>query len=136
MPNIHLTLLFTGICAVMQCVLTALVIARRVQSGIHLMDGGDAVLVRRIRAHANFAETVPMALLLMLLLELGGLAASWLWWFGAALITGRVLHVGGLLIKGMVWSRLSGMVLTLAVISFEAVLCIAMFLRQACTANS
>jgi uncharacterized protein len=129
MPVPHLTLLFAGICALMQCVLTGLVIARRVQSGIHLMDGGDAVLMRRIRAHANFAETVPLALLLMLLLELGGLAAAWLWWFGLALITGRMLHVGGLLIEGMAWSRLSGMVLTITVISFEAVLCIAMFVR-------
>jgi uncharacterized protein len=129
MPALHLTFLFAGICAVMQCLLTGLVVARRVQSGIHLMDGGDAVLVRRIRAHANFTETVPLALLLMLLLELGGLGAAWLWWLGLALIAGRMLHVAGLLVKGMAWSRLSGMVLTITVISFEAVLCIAMFLR-------
>jgi uncharacterized membrane protein YecN with MAPEG domain len=43
------------------------------------------------------------------------------------LIAGRVLHAGGLLINGLAWGRLSGMVLTLTVISFEAVLCIAMF---------
>jgi uncharacterized protein len=129
MPSIHLTLLFAGLCAFMQCMLTALVIARRVQSGINLMDGGDAVLTRRIRAHANFAESVPMALLLMLLLELGGLAAMWLWLFGLALITGRILHVCGLLVGGMRWGRLSGMVLTLSVLSIGAVLCIRMFLR-------
>lgn len=129
MQAIHLTLLFAGLCALMQCWLTALVIARRVQSGINLMDGGDAVLVRRIRAHANFAETVPMALLLMLLLELGGLAATWLWLLGLALVAGRLLHVCGLLMEGMAWSRLGGMVLTLGVLSIEAVLCIGMFLR-------
>jgi uncharacterized protein len=129
MQAIHLTLLFAGLCALMQCWLTALVIARRVQSGINLMDGGDVVLVRRIRAHANFAESVPMALLLMLLLELGGLAATWLWLLGAALVAGRLLHVCGLLVEGMVWSRLGGMVLTLGVLSMEAVLCIGMFLR-------
>jgi uncharacterized protein len=129
MPSIHLTLLFAGLCALMQCWLTALVIARRVQSGINLMDGGDAMLTRRIRAHANFAETVPMALLLMLLLELGGLAATWLWVFGLTLIAGRILHVCGLLLGGMAWGRLSGMVLTLGVLSIQAVLCIGMFLR-------
>jgi uncharacterized protein len=129
MQTMHLTLLFAGLCALMQCVLTALVIVRRVESGIGLMDGGDAVLVRRIRAHANFAETVPMTLLLMLLLELGGLAAIWLWLFGLTLLTGRLLHVCGLLMGGMAWGRLSGMVLTLSVLSIEAVLCIGMFLR-------
>jgi uncharacterized protein len=129
MPSIHLTLLFAGLCALMQCWLTALVIVRRVQSGVSLMDGGDAALTRRIRAHANFAETVPMALVLMLLLEMGGLAATWLWLFGLALITGRVLHVCGLLIPGLRWCRLSGMVLTLGVLSIQAVLCIGLFLR-------
>jgi uncharacterized protein len=129
MPFIHLTLLFAGLCALMQCLLTALVIARRVQAGVSLMDGGDALLTRRIRAHANFVETVPMALLLMLLLELGGLAATWLWLLGIALLTGRVLHACGLLMSSMAWGRFSGMVLTLVVLSFEAVLCIAMFLR-------
>jgi uncharacterized protein len=129
MPSIHLTLLFAGLCALMQCLLTALVIARRVQAGVSLMDGGDALLTRRIRAHANFVETVPMALLLMLLLELGGLAATWLWLLGIALLTGRVLHACGLLMRSMAWGRFSGMVLTLVVLSFEAVLCIAMFLR-------
>jgi uncharacterized protein len=129
MQAIHLTLLFAGLCALMQCLLTALVIVRRVESGIGLMDGGDAVLMRRIRAHANFAETVPIALLLMLLLELSGLAGVWLWLFGLALLTGRMLHVCGLLIGGMAWGRLSGMALTIGVLSIEAVLCIGMFLR-------
>ncbi len=129
MPSVHLTLLFAGLCALMQCLLTALVIARRVQSGIDLMDGGDVVLSRRIRAHANFSETVPMALLLMLALELGGLPATWMWVFGLALLTGRLLHAGGLLMEGMAWSRFSGMVLTLGVLSIEALLCIGMFLR-------
>jgi uncharacterized protein len=128
MQAVHLTLLFAGLCALMQCGLTALVVVRRVQSGINLMDGGDAVLMRRIRAHANFAENVPIALVLMLMLELGGLASQWLWMFGLALIAGRVLHVCGLLF-GMAWSRLSGMVFTLSVLSIEAVWCIALFLR-------
>ncbi len=129
MYAIHLTLLFAGLCALMQCFLTALVVMRRVQSGINVLDGGDAVLLRRIRAHANFAETVPMALLLMLLLELGGLAATWLWLFGLALMAGRTLHACALLSGGMVRGRLGGMVLTLSVISIEALLCLGMFLR-------
>jgi uncharacterized membrane protein YecN with MAPEG domain len=70
-----------------------------------------------------------MALLLMALLELKGLPTVWLVCLGLALVTGRVLHVGGMLVSGLRWCRMAGMALTLAVISFEGALCIWVFLR-------
>ncbi len=51
---------------------------------------------RLIRVQANFIEYVPIALLLLLMLELGGLPATWLWIFGGALLLARVLHAFGL----------------------------------------
>jgi uncharacterized protein len=129
MHTIHITLLFAGLCALMQCLLTAMVIAQRVQKGIDLQDGGDASLMRHIRTHANFSETVPICLLLLLSLELGGLGPTWLWLLGLALLTGRVLHACGMLIPALAWGRLSGMILTLTVMSFEGALCIWLFLR-------
>jgi uncharacterized protein len=129
MHTIHLTLLFAGVCALFQCVLTVLVIARRAQSGVTLMDGGDDRLLRRIRAHGNFTETVPMALLLMALLEQGGLAAPWLWALGTSLLLGRALHAWSLLTTGTLWSRSGGMVLTIAVLSIAGVMCVGMFFR-------
>lgn len=127
MTTIHLTLLFAGLCALLQCVLTALVIARRAQSRVSLMDGGDEQLVRRIRAHGNFTETVPMALLLIALLEQGGVAATWLWALGIGLLLGRALHAWSLLTSGALWIRGIGMVLTLAVISIAGVMCLVMY---------
>ncbi len=129
MSALHITLLFAGLCALLQCALTALVVVRRMQTGVDLMDGDDAKLLQRIRAHGNFAETVPMALLLMALLELEGLPPVWLVCSGLALVTGRVLHMLGMLVSSLRWCRLGGMVLTLAVISIEGVLCLWVFLR-------
>jgi uncharacterized protein len=124
MNAIHLTMLFAGLCALLQCALTVLVIVRRVQANVTLMDGGDTPLLRRIRAHGNFTETVPLALILLALLELRGLPPTWLWALGSCLLLGRVLHATSLLTNGAKWSRLAGMALTLTVLSVGGFLCI------------
>jgi uncharacterized protein len=125
----YLSLFFAGLCALIQTALTALVIMRRAQIGVSLLDGDDPQLTRRIRAHGNFAETVPIALLLMILLEMNGLAAVWLWSFGSLLVIGRVLHAHGLLSGRVDWPRLVGMCMTLMVISIEGAVCLWIFAR-------
>lgn len=129
MNTLQITLLIAGLCALLQCALTGLVIARRVQARVSLLDGGDKPLVRRIRAHANFTETVPMALILMALLELGGLQSTWLWGLGICLVLGRVMHAAGMLAPGWRSSRLAGMALKLAVISISGMVCVVMYWR-------
>lgn len=128
MHTIQLTLLFAGLCALLQCTLTALVIARRKQTGILLMDGGDQTLQRRVRALGNFSETAPMALLLMAFLELKGLGTAWILCFGFSLLAGRLMNAYGLVVIDTKPSpppiRLIGMVMTLAVLSIEAAWCI------------
>jgi uncharacterized protein len=125
----YLTLLFAGLCALIQVALTAMVIIRRAKTGVDLLDGGDVTLLRRIRAHGNFSETAPMALLLLALLEMRGLSPTWLWVLGVGLLLGRLLHAWSLLTTNAAWNRRGGMVLTLAVLSVQGVLCIRMFLR-------
>ncbi len=129
MSSPTITLFIAGLCGLLQCLLTAIVIMRRAQTGVDFSDGGDPQLMRRIRAHGNFTETAPMALLLMLLLELRGVNASWLWALGALLIMGRSLHAQSILTNNARWSRIGGMIMTLSVLSIEAVLCVWMFLR-------
>lgn len=113
----------------MQCLLTVLVIRRRLKAGVYFLDGGDDPLLRRIRAHGNFAETAPMALLLMALLEISGLGSVWLMAFGVTLLLGRVLHATSLLTNHATWSRSLGMALTIGVISIEAVCGLWMLVR-------
>jgi uncharacterized protein len=102
--------------------LTLWVVIGRLQFGVSLADGGNKKLLKRIRAHGNFAETVPLALLLLVLLELKGLSAAWIVGLGSALLVGRVLHAWSLLASARTWGRITGMVITLFVLSIQAVL--------------
>ncbi len=49
-----------------------------------------------IRAHGNFAEYVPLTLLLMALCELAGVDPFWLHLGGVLLLVGRILHAIGI----------------------------------------
>ncbi len=122
--SVHWTLLFAGACALLQCALTALVIVQRVRLQVHFLDGGDPSLLRRVRAHGNFTETAPMALILMLLLELSGVASAWVVLLGTALLLGRLLHAGGLLGWGGHRARLLGIGLTMAALSLGGLGCV------------
>jgi uncharacterized protein len=127
MQTIHITLLFVGILALLQCALTALVIARRLEAKVSLLDGGDKLLIARMRAHGNFTETVPIAIIMMALLEMRGIPSEWLWVIGSTLTLGRVLHAVCLTTRKPTWGRPIGMGLTVAVISLQGVACVWMF---------
>lgn len=94
MPKI--TLLFAALHALMLVALAVPISLRRRRQRIGIGDGSDAQLALSIRVQGNFIEYVPLALLLLLLLELGGLPAGWLYAFGCALLLGRILHATGL----------------------------------------
>src|SRR5262245_37887593 len=84
---------FIGLLAVMQVPITVAVGYRRLQTRIAFFDGGDRTLMRRMRAHGNFTETVPISLLAMTGAELTG-APHWLLWSGAAaLLAARLVHL-------------------------------------------
>lgn len=90
------TLLFASLHALLLMLLVVPIVLHRRRARIGLGDGGDAMLARRIRVQANFIEYVPLALVLLALLEVAGLPAPWIWGFGTALLAGRVLHAVGL----------------------------------------
>ncbi len=60
---------YAALLALIYLVLSARVVAGRFGLDILHGDGGNAQLNRRIRAHANFAEYVPLILILAALLE-------------------------------------------------------------------
>jgi uncharacterized protein len=127
MQTLHVTLFFVGILALLQCALTALVITRRLEAKVSLLDGGDKPLTNRMRAHGNFTETVPIAIIMMALLEMRGIPSAWLWVIGSTLTLGRVLHAVCLTTRKPTWGRPIGMGLTVAVISLQGVACVWMF---------
>jgi uncharacterized membrane protein YecN with MAPEG domain len=108
-----ITPFFIGFFAVMQILLTGMVGYRRFQTRIPFFDGGDQTLMRRMRAHGNFTETVPMGLLAMAAAELTG-APHWLLWSGGlVLVAGRLIHFATLLRSEWGTGRAIGIILTL-----------------------
>lgn len=72
------------------------VIGLRRKNKVGLGSGGHDDLDRAIRAHGNFAEYVPLAMILIACLELNGAP----WWLvaivGITLIVGRLIHAKGI----------------------------------------
>ncbi|TJY59323.1 hypothetical protein E4T66_13060 [Sinimarinibacterium sp. CAU 1509] len=118
-----ITPLYAGLLAILFLVLSIRVIQMR--TNVSLGDGGDPNLLRRIRGHANFAEYVPLILLMMAMLEYGGMRGWLLHVIGATLLVARVLH-GIALSFTTKWKfgRFYGTLLTFIVLLLSALLCI------------
>lgn len=69
---------------------------RRGATGISIWYGDDTQLALEMRRHANFVEFVPLALILMAIVELNGIAPWVLHTAGGILVVSRVLHPIGL----------------------------------------
>jgi len=123
------TPLYAGLLTLWFLLLSAVVIRHR-GKGISLGDGGDPTMQRAIRGHGNFAEYVPLALVMMAMLELGHTSIYMLHALGIALLVGRLLH-GYALSFTRKWrmGRTWGTVLTFVVLVAEALLCIQQALR-------
>lgn len=105
------TLFFVAIAALLATVLSLNTSFRRGAAGISIGDGGDVELQRRIRAHGNFIEHMPLALAALAAAEATGASPTTITLLGIALIAGRVSHAIGML-RGLLWPRPVGMVLT------------------------
>lgn len=86
------TLFYAGLLGLLLVVLTWRVIQARGAAGASAGDGGDATLARRIRGHSNLAEFGPMGLILLALLEIGGLPVWALHLLGGTFVVGRLMH--------------------------------------------
>lgn len=107
------TALFVGLLIYVHVFLTVRVGNYRRVTGIFLQHDNDEVLLRRIRAHGNFTETVPITLIAMGVVELGG-APNWLLLTGGgALLLGRIIHAVAFARGGTGLGRGIGMLLTL-----------------------
>lgn len=97
--------------------LSVRVISARGKHNVWIGTGDDAHVHRLVRAQANCAEYGPIAILLILMMELQDVANWGLHLAGATLLVGRVLH--GI---ALAWdvkrslTRAAGMILTLLVL--------------------
>lgn len=106
-----ITPLYAGLLALIYVGLSIYVIRARRAKLIGLGTGGDPEMLTRTRIHGNFAEYVPMALVLLLALELSGAERGLLHLFGVLLVSGRVSHAYGLSVSsGATLYRVYGMI--------------------------
>jgi len=97
------------------------VIAYRRAKLISLGDTGDKALLKRMRAQANAAEYMPIALILLALTEANGAPPLATHALGLALLTGRILHpLGFAATPQKIILRQIGMLLTLAMMALSA----------------
>ena len=100
MANISIVALYLGANALLLLALAYNVGSRRgAQSALEPGATGDASLTRAIRAHANFAEYAPTAMLLLLALAMLGHGPLTLHVYGGAFTFGRLLHAFGMMRK-------------------------------------
>ena len=93
---VPITALYAGVLALILGALGYQVGSTRNRTGISILHGDDMDLAEKIRRHANFIENVPLALILMCVLELNGAGAGLLHGLGIALVLARSAHPLGL----------------------------------------
>jgi uncharacterized membrane protein YecN with MAPEG domain len=93
---VPITALYAGVLALWLGWLGFQVGSTRSRTGISILHGDDMDLAEKVRRHANFTENVPLALILMGVLESNGAGAGLLHGLGIALVIARVAHPFGL----------------------------------------
>jgi hypothetical protein len=118
------TAFYASLLAALYLVLSARVIGWRRVRRVELGHGEDAQLLRRMRVHANFAEYVPFAVLLMALAESMAPPRPLLHLVGIVLVVGRLMHAYGLSqTPHILRYRAGGMMLTMTAIGIAAMIC-------------
>jgi uncharacterized protein len=120
------TAFYAALLALLYLGLSGWVMAGRLSGNILHGDGGDADLQKRIRSQANFGEYVPIALILIALLEARGAGHGTIQALLLALLVGRLLHPFGMLAPPnsprQFACRGGGILLTFATITVAAVM--------------
>ncbi|MGA9823284.1 MAG: MAPEG family protein [Methylocystis sp.] len=126
-----ITAFYASLLVPLYILLAARTILMRFSARVSVGDGGDKELLRRMRVHANFAEYVPFALLLMGLAESLALDARLLHGVGIVLALGRYAHAYGMSRrKDILPLRTGGMIATLSVLIVLAASCFFLSMRR------
>ncbi len=121
----QVTMISAGLLGLLLVILGARVVLIRLKDKVSLGDGGDGVLLARIRAHGNCAEWAPIGLILLFLTEQAHGRAWHVVALAAMLVVGRLLHPLGLRTPEPNMARTLGMVLTWTSIVAMALLLLA-----------
>ena len=127
-----ITGLYAALSALLIVILAIRVVAYRRTAQIGLGDGDNPEMRKRIRAHGNAIEYLPLGLLLLLILELNQTAPILLHVFGILLIVGRLFHAWGVSHhSGLSPGRMIGVLVTFGLIGVMALLLLWQFVAMA-----
>lgn len=96
MSPMPITTMAASILGLTLIILSFKVIQMRFRHKTSLGDGGHDPLLKAVRAHGNFTEHVPLALILLGLAEMNGVNQYAVLTAGVLLVFGRLLHGFGL----------------------------------------
>lgn len=122
---------YLGVLALLYVVLGLQVSRLRRGHRVVFGDGDNTRLRSAIRAHANFAEYVPIIVLLVALLEMSGLPVMRVHLLMGTLLVARLLHPLGMYVgpRSMQFQicRIGGITLTLLVLVAAAIMALRRF---------
>lgn len=90
--TLPITLVLAGALTLLNIWLSFRVGAARRAHRVSVGDGGNEQVLRRMRAHANFAENAPLVLILVGLIEFAASPSVYLWAVAALFVLARILH--------------------------------------------
>ena len=96
MNALPITLATASVLGLMFIWLSARVIGARVRGEVLIGDDANSELLYRVRTHGNFTEYVPIFLIILGLLEVGGANSTALAAIAALFVVARLLHVPGM----------------------------------------
>jgi uncharacterized membrane protein YecN with MAPEG domain len=115
---------YLAVLALLYVVLSLQVIRLRRMNRAAFGDSGNFALRSAIRAHAHFAEYVPMSALMIAMLEMAGASALRVHLLMGALVVARLLHPLGMYAKPNTWrfriGRIGGVTITVALLVTSA----------------
>jgi uncharacterized protein len=125
-----ITATYVAVLALLYAALSLQVVRLRRRNRVGFGDGGNTTLRCAVRAHAHFAEYVPIIALMAAMLEMSGLAVTQIHMLMGSLLLARFLHPLGIYAKPgtlqFTIGRVGGMVITTLVM----ISCALLILRQ------
>jgi len=122
MPTI--TAFYLAVLALLYVALSLQVIRLRLMNRAAFGDSGNIALRSAIRAHAHFAEYVPITTLMIAFLEAAGASTLRVHLLMGALVVARVLHPIGMYAAPTTWrfhiGRTGGVTITIALLVTSA----------------
>ena len=120
------TPLYAAIIALTFVLLSIRTLRLRRRFAVAIGDGEQPLLARAARAHANFAEYVPITLLLIYFLEVGGVPITWIHALCGTLLVARLVHAYGISqVDENHRYRVTGMALTFTTIISSSLMIVA-----------